>query len=563
MNLRLLTTIIPPPPGFEARLPDRRDLLGGPLALLLAHEDEIEKLLGMQMGRVRGVVITIGNGPTRVLGEQLWHVQVPANQIDRLPALLEPSLSLINQQLAQEDERQMRSIRLVRLQRELDITHRDYQMVTEKLRRQVEELTEAKAQLSASASELRGLNQDLEQRVHARTLELAEAKEAAESANLAKTFFLATMSHEVRTPMNGVMGLLDLLQHGELTEEQRRLLMTAQDSAHVLLNILDDILDFSKIEAGRLELELIPVNLRQLLDRLTETLASNARRKQLQLSCEVDPALPEWVLADPLRLRQILFNLGSNAVKFTETTGSKLGTVRISAEVLWQEHEQVELMLCVQDNGIGMSPTVHDRLFAAFSQADSSTSRRYGGTGLGLSISKRLAELMGGRIGVDSEVGAGSTFWVRAPFRIAASLPGLDAPVVVPAAQRPMQLLVVDDNATNRLVATKMLEKLGHSVEVVGDGEAALSTLAERRFDLVFMDCQMPALDGFEVTERLRARESSGGLPHQPVIAMTASVLPEERRHCFEVGMDDFLSKPIQLATIAALLARWGHVTAR
>jgi len=558
MNLRLLTTLTPPPPGFEARLPDRRDLLGGPLALLLADEEEITRVIGPLLGRMRGVIITLGDGATRVLGEQLWHMRLPADRLDLLPTLLQPVLDLIHQHQVQEDERQLRSIRLMRLQRELD-THRDYHMVTEKLRRQVDELTEAKAQLSASATELRGLNQELEQRVLARTLELAEAKELAESANTAKTFFLATMSHEVRTPMNGVMGLLDLLQHGNLDQEQRRMLATAQDSAHVLLSILDDILDFSKIEAGRLELELIPVNMRQLLERLSETLASNAQRKQLHLSCEIAPDLPDWVLADPLRLRQIMLNLCSNAIKFTETTSSRTGTIKISAKLLWQEREQVELMLGVRDNGIGMSPLVHDRLFAAFSQADSSTSRRYGGTGLGLSISKRLVELMGGQIGVESEAGAGSLFWVRVPFRVAVSLPGLDAPMIVPAAAQPMQLLVVDDNATNRLVASKMLEKLGHRVEVLGDGETALKTLASRHFDLVLMDCQMPSLDGFEATRRLRAREAAEGLPRQPVIAMTAGVLPEERRHCFEVGMDDFLSKPVQLATIAALLARWGH----
>jgi len=188
MNLRLLTTLTPPPPGFEARLPDRRDLLGGPLALLLADEEEITRVIGPLLGRMRGVIITLGDGATRVLGEQLWHMRLPADRLDLLPTLLQPVLDLIHQHQVQEDERQLRSIRLMRLQRELDTTHRDYHMVTEKLRRQVDELTEAKAQLSASATELRGLNQELEQRVLARTLELAEAKELAESANTAKTF---------------------------------------------------------------------------------------------------------------------------------------------------------------------------------------------------------------------------------------------------------------------------------------------------------------------------------------------------------------------------------------
>jgi PAS domain S-box-containing protein len=266
--------------------------------------------------------------------------------------------------------------------------------------------------VAAQAAELAELNTELEARVEDRTRELYLAKTAAEVGNATKSLFLATMSHEVRTPMNGVLGMLELLMDGALSEEQRHMLATIRDSSEALLSILDDILDFSKIEAGRLEMETIPVNLRRIIEGVADTLSTNAQSRELRLDCFIDPALPEWLLGDQVRLRQILFNLGSNAIKFTHTTAAREGVVELRAERIDAGPERVGVRISVIDNGIGMDAATQAQLFRPFTQADASTTRRFGGTGLGLSICKRLVELMGGRIAVQSWPGTGSTFTV-------------------------------------------------------------------------------------------------------------------------------------------------------
>jgi PAS domain S-box-containing protein len=398
--------------------------------------------------------------------------------------------------------------------------------------------------------------------------ELQRAKDAAEAASRCKTEFLANMSHEIRTPINGIIGMLELVlpQCSQCVHaEQRSYLATARSSADVLVAVIDGILDFSKIEAGKLQLESISFNLRECINASVRLLSVPAQAKGLKLVCEYEPDAPECVIGDPVRFTQVINNLVANAIKFTERggIGLRIGTAA-------RKQGRVAVSVAVRDTGVGIAPSKQATIFESFSQADMSTTRRYGGTGLGLAISSRLVRLMGGNLSVESQPGVGSTF----SFTACLQLPGEDKAVsAVPcgavrqiarlnealrqaaSACAGVRVLVAEDNAVNRKVIQRLLERLGCSVEVAENGRQAVETWKSGAFDVVFMDVQMPEMDGYEATRLIRQAEGAGGRPPTHIVAVTAHALPIERERCLEAGMDAHLPKPLTLDSLAAALA--------
>ncbi len=396
------------------------------------------------------------------------------------------------------------------------------------------------------------MHRQLEAVVAERTRELREEKARTEEASRLKGEFLANMSHEIRTPMNGVLGMTSLALTTALSGEQREYLETAKTSAESLLVLLNDILDFSKIEAGRLELDPIDFSLRQCLQGAVRTLALRAEQKGVALAYEIEPGVPEHLVGDPHRLRQVLLNLIGNALKFTERGGVE---IRVKPE--WKTGTEVQLRFSVSDSGIGIPAAQQKVIFEAFRQADGSTTRKYGGTGLGLAICAKLAGLMGGRIWVESEPGRGSTFHFTAHFTPAAAPSA--APAELPAASRApvagLRILLAEDNLVNQKVAVGLLEKMGHRVTVAANGKEALGRFEEQPFDLILMDVQMPEMDGLEATAAIRERERSAGL-HVPIVAMTAHTMKGDREKCLDAGMDGYLAKPIRSSDLVEEIGR-------
>ena len=521
---------------------------------------------------------------------------------------------------------------------------------------------------------------DITEQKNAET-EALRAQQEAEDANRAKSTFLAAMSHEIRTPMNGVLGMIEVLEQSTLSDEQRTMTETIRESATALLTIIDDVLDFSKIEAGHLELEAVPLALRPLLESTLDSVAGAAEAKSLDLTLDIAPDAPEAVIGDPVRLRQIVLNLLSNALKFTETGGVSLS---VTARAIVDRISEAMVTVSITDSGIGISDDVQRTLFTPFTQAESSTTRRFGGTGLGLSICQRLVDLMGGSLGVESRVGAGATFWFSVPMEISAvqseaseidlaglsillisprerlssmvatilegagarvsshdtlddmkvlpdgfdalvvddrtgATAALDRPAVILSAaggvrnvtgdvghvtvNRPPRrealsravavvtgraspdlgnapesgdlagmldtgmpdieaaraagalVLVAEDNATNRLVVERQLALLGHACEIAEDGVEALELWRRGNHVLLLTDCHMPNLDGYELTRTIRGAEDPEA--RLPIIALTANALAGEADRCFEVGMDDYMAKPVTLADLRRVLGRW------
>ncbi|SHH52079.1 ATP-binding protein [Massilia sp. CF038] len=425
---------------------------------------------------------------------------------------------------------------------------------------------------SGGESYLLGFSIDISEQRAARDA-MQRAVESAQAASRAKSEFLANMSHEIRTPMNGILGMTELVLESPLAPEQRDDIALVKASADALLTIVNEILDFSKIEAGKLDLEEVPFDLRQLVRETIRSLTPRAQKKGLQLSCDMPPQIPRMMKGDPGRLRQVLLNLLGNAIKFTQQ-----GSVTLDLVQGFETEDRCEIEFIVTDTGIGIPLEKQQMIFEPFAQVDGSTTRQFGGTGLGLTICRRLVILMQGDIAVDSAPGKGSAFRFSVPLRHATQDPmarsvlaAPDAPVApdlvlsaLPQVQAPdsggsgLRILLAEDNPVNQRLALRLLEKMGHRITLVDNGQDALARTMQGGFDLILMDVQMPELDGLSAARRIRQWELAHG-GHVPIVAMTARAMQGDRERCLEAGMDDYLSKPIDSEHLRQLVSRF-HV---
>ena len=392
-------------------------------------------------------------------------------------------------------------------------------------------------------------------------VQLRRDKEAAEEAARAKSVFLGTMGHEIRTPMNGILGLTQLLRETKMADEQRRYIDTVHLCTESLVTLVNDLLDFAKIEAGKMTLEVVEIDIHSLINEVVTVLSETARKKSLDVQIHIAPEVPPALKGDPVRLRQILFNLIGNALKFTER-----GSIEL---FVWRERlhrddaEGVLLQWEITDTGIGMTQEQQAKLFQPYVQGDRATTRRFGGTGLGLSITKQLVELMHGKISIASAPQTGTTVYFTTALLLSnackpANVSSVSEHVVAPAPRLATRVLVAEDNEINQMVACKFLQKLGYKVEVVRTGREAVDALSQSTYDVILMDCQMPEMDGFEATRQIRLMEADRQIRRPIIIALTGNVGLEDEQRCQESGMDDYLAKPVTMDALRLKLAQCG-----
>jgi PAS domain S-box-containing protein len=416
----------------------------------------------------------------------------------------------------------------------------------------IQDISDLTLRLQQSRKTAHELSVELKRRVELQN-DLYRAKELAEAANQAKSRFLAMMSHEMRTPLHGVLGMGELLLHTDLSNDQREMVETMNSSGRLLLSLINDTLDLAKFDAGRLSLESVPFNLRTLAGESVRSLTPQATAKQLELRWNVDRRLPDRFQGDPTRIRQILVNLIGNAIKFTGRGSVELSIARDSSN-------PDAVRFVIADTGIGIDPEIQDRLFEPFVQADLSTTRRFGGTGLGLAICKSLVESMGGAIGVDSCLGEGSSFWFTIPLPVVAiaATPATHDRKTVSLSSAPAfrgRILIADDNMVNQRVTARMLERLGYSAQIVSNGLEAVDAIRTGEpFAAILMDGMMPVMDGYQATAEIRRLQGPGR--YTPVIALTANTGTEGRLQSLDAGMDDFLPKPIDIRSMQEVLER-------
>ncbi len=390
--------------------------------------------------------------------------------------------------------------------------------------------------------------------------DLVAARQKAIEATEAKAMFLANMSHEIRTPMNGIIGMVDVLKRTALTDEQNDYLSIIESSGENLLSIINDLLDYSKLEAGKVEMENIPFKLSNELHNVSSMLNILAKKKAISLSLDLDEMTPDFLMGDPVRLKQVIINLVNNAIKFTATGGV---TVKVQPQRM-KNKKFIILQFEVVDTGIGISDEGKKTLFQSFSQVDKSTTRKFGGTGLGLAISKTLVGMMGGEIGVESVLGKGSTFWFTASFEMTtedvyqSSVKNeIGEHTGKTEFDKKLRILLAEDNKINQKVASTILTKMGHTVEIANDGQEALDLFHSSGYDIILMDIQMPDMDGMEATVKIREFEKDGGVKRIPIIALTANAMEADKQKYLEAGMDDYVSKPFKAEELIPLFHKY------